>query len=135
MGKSRVILLDSHVVLWLAEGSTKLSSNARAAMHRARQNQEALAICDITLAELAIAYGKQRFHLTVTLDEFLAQTESRFVVLPLTARACARILSFPASFPRDPADRMIAATALDQGLPLVTADRAIRKSRAVPTIW
>ena len=41
----------------------------------------------------------------------------------------------PANFPKDPVDRLIAATALIEDIPLITADREIRKSGAVPTIW
>jgi PIN domain nuclease of toxin-antitoxin system len=41
----------------------------------------------------------------------------------------------PASYPEDPADRIIGATALVEGLPLLTADREIRRSKAVQTIW
>jgi PIN domain nuclease of toxin-antitoxin system len=41
----------------------------------------------------------------------------------------------PASYPKDPADRIIGATALVEGLSLLTADREIRRSRAVQTIW
>jgi PIN domain nuclease of toxin-antitoxin system len=44
-------------------------------------------------------------------------------------------LALPASYPKDPSDRIIGATALVEGLSLLTADREIRKSRAVPTIW
>jgi PIN domain nuclease of toxin-antitoxin system len=41
----------------------------------------------------------------------------------------------PPSYPNDPADRVIGATALIEDLPLITADKEIRRSRAVPTIW
>jgi PIN domain nuclease of toxin-antitoxin system len=41
----------------------------------------------------------------------------------------------PASYPNDPVDRIIGATALIEDIPLLTADREIRKSRAVPTLW
>jgi len=41
----------------------------------------------------------------------------------------------PAAYPNDPADRMIGATALAEALPLVTADRDIRRSRALHTVW
>lgn len=41
----------------------------------------------------------------------------------------------PAKYPNDPVDRIIGATALVEDIPLVTADREIRKSRVVPTIW
>ena len=48
-------------------------------------------------------------------------------------RTCARAL--PATYPKDPADRALGATALVEGLSLITADREIRRSRAVRTIW
>jgi PIN domain nuclease of toxin-antitoxin system len=41
----------------------------------------------------------------------------------------------PASHPNDPADRMIAATAIMEALPLITADRAIHQSGTIQTIW
>jgi PIN domain nuclease of toxin-antitoxin system len=44
-------------------------------------------------------------------------------------------MGFPATFPKDPADRMIVATALVEGLSLITADREISRSKLVPTIW
>jgi PIN domain nuclease of toxin-antitoxin system len=130
-----MILLDSHIVLWLAEGVHKISSHARAAINAARRDGTGLAICDITLAELALSYARGRFSLSVPLGTFLEETESRFTVLPITARACARSVALPESYPPDPADRLIGATALVQGLPLVTADRAIRRSKALRTIW
>jgi PIN domain nuclease of toxin-antitoxin system len=48
---------------------------------------------------------------------------------------CARAVGLAASFPSDPADRLIVATALLEGIPLVTADDEIRRSKAVTTIW
>jgi PIN domain nuclease of toxin-antitoxin system len=44
-------------------------------------------------------------------------------------------MEFPVTYPKDPADRIIGATALVEGLSLVTADREIRRSKLVPTIW
>ena len=58
-----------------------------------------------------------------------------FVVLPISARVCARTLSLPAGYPKDPADRVIGATALVEGMGLVTADREIRRAKVVKTIW
>jgi PIN domain nuclease of toxin-antitoxin system len=57
------------------------------------------------------------------------------VILPITANVTLQAFALPASYPKDPADRIIGATALVEGLTLVTADAQIRKSRAVPTIW
>ena len=130
-----MILVDTHVVAWLAFEETRLSKNARAAIANAREHGEGLAISDITLWELATAAGRGRIRLNISVESFLAQVETRFVILPITGRACVRALSLPAAYPKDPADRIIAATALVEGLPLLTADQAIRRARAVRTIW
>ena len=130
-----MILVDTHVVVWLAFDEGKLSKKARAAIEEGRQRGEGLAICDITLIELARLASKGRIRLGANLESFLAEVESRFVVLPITARACVGSLGLPANFPKDPADQIIAATALVEGMSLVTADGEIRRSRALPTIW
>ena len=130
-----MILVDTHVVVWLAGDPGRLSKNARAAIDNARKSGEGLAVSDVTLWELATAASKGRICLDVSLESFLAEVEARFTVLPITGRACVRALALPATYPKDPADRVIAATALVEGLPLLTADREIRRSRALRTIW
>ena len=130
-----MILVDTHVVLWLAFDQRQISSKARMAIGDARKNASGLAICDITLMELAALASKGRVRLDISLESFLQEVETRFVVLPITGRACARAARLPASYPRDPADRIIGATALVEGLALLTADREIRKSKAIRTIW
>jgi PIN domain nuclease of toxin-antitoxin system len=130
-----LILVDTHVVVWLAFDQDLISRKARAAIDDARKIADGLAICDITLLELAILTAKGRIHLEISLESFLQEVESRFIVLPISGRACARAMALPATFPIDPADRLIAATALVEGLSLLTADRAIRRSRTVQTIW
>jgi PIN domain nuclease of toxin-antitoxin system len=130
-----VILVDTHVVVWLAFDQNRISRKARTAIDDARKNADGLAISDITLLELATLARKGRIRLEISLESFLQEVESRFVVLPMTSRACARAVALPAAYPQDPADRIIAATALVEGLSLLTADREIRRSRTVQTIW
>ena len=130
-----MILVDTHVVVWLAFHQDRLSNKAREAIADARKREDGLAISAITLLELATLASKNRLHLNIVLGSFLQEIESRFVVLAISSGACARIAELPAAYPKDPADRIIAATALIQGLPLLTADREIRRSKAVPTIW
>ena len=130
-----MILLDTHVVLWLTSDPDKLSSKARAAIEASRKNADGMAICDITLLELTTLASKGRIQVGLSLESVLQEIESRFVVLPISSRACARAMSFPTTYPKDPADRIIAATALVEGLSLITADREIRRSKPVPTIW
>jgi PIN domain nuclease of toxin-antitoxin system len=135
MGRPQVILVDTHVVVWLAFDQKQISIRAKAAIADARKNADGLAICDITLLELATLARKGRIRLDVSLESFLQEVESRFVVLPISGRACVRAMGLSASYPKDPADRIIGATALVEGLSLLTADGAIRRARTVQTIW
>jgi len=130
-----VILLDTHVVVWLAFDQSQLSRNAKAAINDARQDGDGLAISDITLLELTTLSRKARIRLDISLESFLREVEARFIVLPISGRACVRALALPATYPKDPADRIIGATAIVEGLSLLTADREIRRSRALRTIW
>ncbi len=130
-----MILVDTHVVVWLAFEQEQLSRKARAAIDDARKKGDGLAISDITLLELATLASKGRIHLDISLESFLQEVEARFVVLPISGRACARAIGLPATYPKDPADRIIGATALVEGLSLLTADREIRRFKVLHTIW
>ena len=135
MGRTQVILVDTHVVVWLAFDQVQISKKARTTIDDARRNADGLAISDITLLELATLVSKGRIRLNISVESFLQEVESRFAVLPITGRACARAMELPVTYPRDPADRIIGATALVEGLSLLTADREIRRSKALRTIW
>jgi len=117
-----VILVDTHVVVWLAFDQGQLSKRARTAIDDARKNGDGLAISDITLLELATLANKRRIRLDISLESFLREVEARFVILPITGRGCVRALGLPAAYPKE-------------GLSLLTADRAIRRSKALHTIW
>jgi len=130
-----VILLDTHVVVWLGLEPARISKKARAAIDQARRDASGLAISDMTLLELTRISNLGRLDFRASLESFLSEVELKFVVLPMTGRICMRALALPSSYPRDPSDRVIGATALVEGLSLLTADHEIRKSRAVPTIW
>ena len=130
-----MILLDTHVVIWLADDETRISKKAEAAIVQARQAGDGLAISAATLLELAMLYSKGRIRLKISLESFMVNVESRFIVLPITGRICVQAFDLPTNYPKDPADRIIGATALVEGLRVITADRAIRNSRALPTIW
>jgi PIN domain nuclease of toxin-antitoxin system len=130
-----VIVVDTHVVLWLALEPARISKKAKAIVEETRHRGLGLAISDITLFEIAMLESKGRIKLNATLETFLAEVEIRFVVLPITSRVCARAIGFPAAYPKDPADRIIGATALVEGVPLVTADNDIRRLKVLPTIW
>ena len=130
-----MILLDTHVLIWLIADVEKLSKPAAREIHRARRAGEAISISSISLLEIASLAAKDRITIATPLQALLESLEASFHVLPLTSRSCAKTADLPDKYPRDPADRIIGATALVEGLTLITADRNILASRAVPTLW
>lgn len=130
-----MILLDTHVVLWLGLEQARLSKNARTAIDEARARGRGLAISDVTLMEIAQLSHRRRIEFPIGLGSFLAEVAHRFKVFPITVNIAMQAFELPASYPKDPVDRIIGATSLIEDIPLVTADAQIRKSRAVPTIW
>lgn len=135
MGGPVLILLDTHVVIWLAQDYQRISPAAQAAVTKARGKDRGLAVSDFTLLEIARLASHRRINLTPDLETFLRDVERRLVVLPVTANIALQAFELPANYPKDPVDRVLGATALVEDIPLLTADREIRKSRAVPTIW
>jgi PIN domain nuclease of toxin-antitoxin system len=129
-----MILLDTHIVIWLAFEPDKLSKRAKDAIRSARI-QGGLAIAGITLFELAWLAENGRVETTLSVESFVRQCAAKMTVLPITPEIAVRAVGFSDPYPKDPQDRLIGATALAEGIQLVTHDNLIRKSRMIPTIW
>jgi PIN domain nuclease of toxin-antitoxin system len=131
-----VILLDTHALVWLVAEPARLSRAATDAIRRARSTG-GLAVASITLWELAILLvrGHVRGHGTVDTSIRQVVDAARVSVREITPVIAALSTQFPDDFPRDPADRLIAATARADGLTLVTRDERIRASALVKTVW
>ena len=130
-----MIILDTHVLLWLALKPERISKIAEEALRSARQNHDVVAVAGCSLYEFALTIARGRIGTNLPLDELMNEIPLRFAVLPLTAKVAMLAAQLPDTFPRDPFDRMIAATAILHRVPLVTADGAIRRSGVVATVW
>jgi PIN domain nuclease of toxin-antitoxin system len=129
-----VILLDSHVVLWLAISPDRISATARAAIRKAGSSAVPPVISAATLYEIAYVIRKGRVKVAVPLNAFLSRMRSRFRVVPIDSELALAAADIE-PFHGDPIDRLITATAILENLPLVTSDRKIIASRACTTIW
>ena len=129
-----MILLDTHVLVWLALSPKKLSPKARNAILKSRMGGS-LAIAGISLWEIAWLVQHGRIETALSVESFVRECVAKVKILPISPEIAARAVSLPESYPKDPQDRLIGATALVEGLELVTHDRLIRKSGAVPVIW
>lgn len=84
---------------------------------------------------LLFARGLLRSHTTVESAVQNLLTRSGVVILPITAEVAAIAARFSDDYPKDPADRLIGATALAEGFALVTRDERIQKHHHLKTIW
>jgi PIN domain nuclease of toxin-antitoxin system len=134
MGFARVIVLDTHIVIWLAEAPELLSAAATEAIKSERQTG-LLAISDMTLLELARLISSGKVEVRTSMSAFLQRVEQSFKVLPVTGAIAEQTMMFSAAYPRDPVDRVIGATALTHGCKLITKDKTIRESGEVRCVW
>jgi PIN domain nuclease of toxin-antitoxin system len=130
----KMILLDTHTLIWLANEPAKLSRRAGEAIRDAAQSG-GLAISAITLWELAWLTTHNRMEIIGTADAFVEEITSRTAIRPITAKIAVLANQLPATYSGDPCDRLIGATALAEGLALVTKDRTIRDCKQIKTIW
>lgn len=129
-----MILLDTHALVWAVAESKRLSRVAAAAIRKARA-QDGLAIAAITLWELAALIARGRIQAYGTVEASVRLLVEGVAIKPLTAEIAALAAQFPDDYPRDPADRLIGATARAEGLVLVTQDVGIRRSPLLKTAW
>jgi PIN domain nuclease of toxin-antitoxin system len=131
-----VILLDTHALVYLALKPERLSRSAARAIARAEKGK-GIAIASITLWEIALLIDADRVIVRGSTETFLdlILQRPRLLVLDLSPQVAALAIQFPADFPNDPADRIIAATARAHGLPLVTKDQRLQDSALLRTIW
>jgi PIN domain nuclease of toxin-antitoxin system len=130
-----VIALDTNAVVWLGENPERLSRAAVRAIESAVESGEGLMVSSASFYEIALGIQRGRIETSATIEELLAAIERRFMVAPMTAEIATAAAQLPTEFPRDPFDRIIAATAMAHRAPLVTADEQIRKSRVLRVIW
>ena len=129
-----MILLDTHVLIWMSTDPSRLSKKAREAIREARQTT-GIAVASITLWELAWLAEHRRVLVASSVEAFVRESISRVVVMPMTPEIVALAFRLPETYPKDPADRLIASTAMVDGRVLITADERIRQSKVVQTIW
>lgn len=128
------VLLDTHVLQWWSAEPDRLSEAAMAALEEADE----LAVAAITWYELAWLARRGRISTRLPVDTWLRTLARSVRTAALSPAIAATAVALPRSFPNDPADRLIYATAIEHGWQLVTKDTRLRRHRDSPsaaTIW
>ena len=127
------VLLDTHVLIWWSTDPSHVSQAATAAIESADE----LAIASISWYELAWLAQHERITSAIPVRSWLDDLSEQVRTIGTTPAIATMAVSLPSSFPRDPADRLIYATAIEQGWPLVTKDERLRRYRHPRriTIW
>lgn len=127
------VVLDSHVVHWWSAEPDRISAAAGRAIGDAGE----LAVADISWFELAWLARHERIVVTIPLASWLRQLAAQVRTIPVTPAIAATAVGLSSSFPGDPADRLIYATAMENGWRLITKDRRLRAHRHPDpvTLW
>ena len=131
-----MIVLDTHTLLWWVNDPATLSRPAKEAIDGAVSGKSVRVSC-ISSWEIALLVERGRLRLALDVRDWLCRCEALpFLAFVAVSNAIAvesvRLPDFPHA---DPADRIIAATALSLGAPLVTKDDKLRNYPHVETIW
>ncbi len=129
------LLLDTGILLRWFEGGRDLSPSHRRALRDAKTG-EPLLVSDISLWEIATLSELGRIRLRLPLRDWLELATAPPLVTrcAITPAIAAEVAVLPSTFHRDPADRIIVATARVHGATLLTTDRPIIKAGIVPTL-
>jgi len=131
-----MIVPDTHVIIWDALAPERLSATARGALSEANES-DGLLVCDISLWEIAMLIEKGRLRVDTDAQSFLnlVLQANKTRIQPITPQIAALAVQLPVAISHDPADRLIAATAVVERIPLLTADRSLQTSPHIPTLW
>lgn len=128
-------LLDTHTWIWWVGGSSRLDPRSAKRLDDLPSDRRPR-LSAISLWEAATLVSLDRLRLSMSFDAWMARATAATAVeiLPITSEVAIEVARLPDSFRRDPADRVIVATARVHQLAVATSDRLILESKLV-RIW
>lgn len=130
-----MIVLDTHVWIWLVASPDQLSDVARNAIDENHTDRQ-LKVSAVSVWELKLLIKRGRLTLTVPGDAVVTRTieDPAFEFVPIDADIASRSVDLP-DVHADPADRFILATAATYGCPIVSKDARFPEYGLIPIIW
>jgi PIN domain nuclease of toxin-antitoxin system len=127
------ILLDTHVLIWAVEKPEELGKNSKSLLE---DGENEIFISPISTLEIAQLISSGRIELNQTLNSWLKKALKNLKVetVPFTHETAETAYKLPEPFHKDPADRILVATAILENLSLMTADERIVNYKHASTI-
>jgi PIN domain nuclease of toxin-antitoxin system len=131
-----MIVADTHVIIWDALKPEMLSPQAKKAIREANR-LDGIIFCEISLWEIAMLMKKGRLSVDVNYLEFikLVSDSNNYIFKGISPEIAELSTYLFSTTNKDPADRIISATAVIEKANLVTSDIILRRSKKVHTIW
>ena len=131
-----MIVADTHVIIWDALEPARLSPKAQKALSEANK-LDGIIFCEISLWEIAMLMKKRRLSVDVNYQEFinLVSNSNNYIFKGISPEIAELSTDLFSATNKDPADRIISATAIIENANLVTSDKMLRRSKKVATIW
>ncbi|MCJ7687181.1 MAG: type II toxin-antitoxin system VapC family toxin [Desulfobacteraceae bacterium] len=131
-----MIVLDTHVWVWFVSNPELLSKAAKKAIDTSMEQKE-IFISSISAWEVALLAAKKRLKLSIDVTDWIGKSERLpfLQFLPVDNSVAVKSVNLPQPLHKDPADRIIIATAMTIAAPLVTKDEKLLDYPHVETIW
>jgi PIN domain nuclease of toxin-antitoxin system len=131
-----MIVLDTHVWVWFVSNPELLSEAAKKAIDASMEQKE-IFISSISAWEVALLVAKKRLKLSIDVTDWIGKSERLpfFQFLPIDNSVAVKSVNLPQPLHKDPADRIIIATAITIAAPVVTKDEKLLAYPHIETIW
>jgi len=131
-----MVIVDTHIIIWEALDPEKLSKKAKFAFDEANEST-GIILCDISLWEISMLITKKRLEIEIPFLDFmdLIRTTRNYKIQSITPEIADISTNLSFEINSDPADRIIAATSIYSNSGLITADKNLRSSKLISTIW
>jgi PIN domain nuclease of toxin-antitoxin system len=131
-----MILLDTHVWLWLLHDPSRLSPTAQILINQA-ELENSILISVISVWEIAVKHSINKLQLPLPIDQWLelAQQQPGTIIEPLSPLDAIESTRLPGDFHKDPSDRIIVAMARRYDITLITCDQKILNYPHVKSQW
>lgn len=135
MAALKQYLLDTHILLWWFSREEKLNAKQRKVLRLAK-GEPPLLVASISLWEIATLVSLKRVRLALPLRDWLEKATAAPLVqrIEISPSIANEVSTLPSTFHRDPADRILVATARVHNCTLISSDTHIIDSKLVPTI-